>query len=343
MKLVLERVIIHFVDKVVNMKKVLPMIFATTALLLGGCAQKIKVNPDKEKYVVGVAQLVDHVALNAATKGFKDKLSELLTAEGRQVEYIDTNALGDLNLCPQIASTLVAKDVDLILANATPCVSAVYNVTTAIPILGTSVTDYGVAISNEMKDGKSGTNVSGTSDLAPIDVQVDEMVKLLNLKSGDMVGILYCSGEANSKFQVVEAKKYLEGKGIKVKEYAFSQASEIQAVCNTAVGANAIYIPTDNTCAKNAGIIDSVFAGRVPVYAGEEGICKECGIATLTIDYEKLGQITGEMAFNVLLGKEDIREMAIRYDSTPVKKYVASRCEAFNVTALDGYEVLPLE
>lgn len=321
------------------MKKrtILPLIL--TSLMLTGCAgDQIKVNPDKEKYIVGIAQYVDHPALNSATNGFKSKLTELLYKEGRQVEYIDQNANGDIKLTPTIASTLVSKDVDLIMANATPCVSASYNTTTYIPILGTSVTDYGVAISNPMRDGKSGTNVSGTSDLAPIDVQIDEMIKLLSsAKTISKVGILYCSKEANSKFQVNEAKKYLEAKNITVREFSFSEASEIQAVCNTALTQDAIFIPTDNTCAEKADMIASIFGDTVPVYAGESGICRACGFATLSIDYTRLGELTGEMAYKVLLGKEDIREMKIEYDTNPVKMYKSDKCAAFGITVPEDY------
>ena len=323
-----------------NRKLLIPIIMA--GMLLGGCTGgAIKVNPDKEKYVVGIAQFVDHPALNSATNGFKNKLTELLNKEGRQVEYIDTNATGDIKLTPNIASTLVSKDVDLILANATPCVSATYNSTTYIPILGTSVTDYGVAIKNEMKDGASGTNVSGTSDLAPLDVQVEEMLKLV--PSANKVGILYCSNEANSTFQVKEVKKHLEAKGKSVKEYAFSQASEIQAVCNT-INDDVVYIPTDNTCAEKANMIDSILGGKnIPIYAGEEGICKGCGFATLSIDYTVLGEITGEMAFKVLLGKEDIRTMKIQYDQNPVKKYDIERCQKYGINVPEDYEPFGLE
>lgn len=318
------------------MKKIVTVLALASTLLMTGCSDQIKVNPDKEKYVVGIAQFVQHPALDAATKGFKTKLTSLLAEESRQVEFIEQNAMGDKTLPPQIASTLVSKDVDLIMANATPCVSAAFNTTTYIPILGTSVTDYGVAISIDMPDGKSGTNVSGTSDLAPLDVQADEMVKLLSLGERSKVGILYCSAEANSKFQVNKVKEYLTAKGITVKEFAFSQASEIQAVCNSALDQDAIYIPTDNTCAEKADMIDSIFyPNKIPVYCGEEGICSGCGFATLSIDYEKLGQITGEMAFNVLLGKEDIREYAIKYDDAPVKKYKSDRCAYYGIEITD--------
>ena len=156
-------------------------------------------------------------------------------------------------------------------------------------------------------------------------------------KTVSKVGILYCSKEANSKFQVNEAKKALEAKGITVREFSFSEASELQAVCNSAKTQDAIYIPTDNTCAEKAEMIGSIFGNEVPIYAGESNICDACGFATLSIDYTKLGEITGEMAFNVLLGKEDIREMAVRYDTNPVKMYKADKCAALGITVSEEY------
>ncbi len=319
------------------------LIALSSVALLSGCVgNQIKVNPDKEKYVVGIAQFVSHPALDAATKGFKEKLTALLLEEGREVEFDVQNANKELSLCATIASTLVSRDVDLILGNATPCLSAAYNATTYIPVLGTSVTDYGVALGVEMKDGKSGTNVSGTSDLAPIDVQIQEMMRLaVNAKK---VGILYCSSEANSKFQVEEAKKYLANyAGVTVKEFAFSQASELQTVCNSALDQDIIYIPTDNACAEKAEAINDIFyPNRIPVYAGEEGICKGCGFATLSIDYERLGQITGEMAFNVLLGKKDIREYEVAYDTNPQKKYMSDRCAYYGIELPEDYTPIAL-
>lgn len=319
------------------MKKRILTLGLLSIIALTGCNKSIKIDPDKEKYVVGIAQFAPHVALDAATNGFKAKLSSLLAAEGRQVEFEETNASGDLSLPSVIVNSLLAKDVDLIMANATPCVSAAYSATSTIPILGTSVTDYGVACDLKMEGGKSGTNLSGTSDLAPLGTQVEEMLKLL--PSADKFGILYCSSEANSKFQVDEVSKVLREKGKTVNLRSFVDATDLQAVCLRAASEDdAIYIPTDNTAAQCGSIINSVFASRrIPVYAGEEGICKAAGIATLSIDYFKLGEITGEMAFKVLLGKEDIREYAIKYDEQPVKKFNKAKCEDLGIEVPSDY------
>ncbi len=326
------------------MKKSLLFLGAVVSLALTGCSREIKINPDKEKYLVGIAQYGPHPALDAATNGFKTKLKSLLKKAGRKVEYKVTNAAGEVPNCATIVNSLVSKDVDLIMANATPCVSAAYTATSTIPILGTSVTEYGVALDVELKDGATGTNVSGTSDLAPLKTQVDIMTSLL--PAAKKFGILYCSEEANSKYQVQEVKKYLNKKGLKATEYAISGTDTLNAICNSAKSKeDAIYIPTDNFCATNSKAIASAFGGTKPIFAGEEGICKACGFATLTIDYYRLGEITGEMAYNVLLGKKDIRKYAIQYDPNPVKKYVKSRCTALGIEIPEGqgYEEIIVE
>lgn len=319
------------------MKKSFLLVGATALVALVGCNNK------KADFVVGIAQFAPHVALDAATKGFKEKLSSLLESEGKTFEFKENNAAGEISNCPTIINDLVSKNVSLIMANATPCVSAAYNATSSIPILGTSVTDYGVALDLELQDGKTGANVSGTSDLAPLDEQVNIMTELV--PSATKFGILYSSSEANSKFQVNEVKKHLQAKGLTVTEYAISGTDTLNAVCNTAAASeDCIYIPTDNFCADNANTIAPIFEGaHKPVFAGEAGICQKCGFATLSIDYYQLGQITGEMAYNVLLGKEKIGEYAIKYDSNPKKQYVKSRCEALGITVSSDFEELAVE
>ena len=320
------------------MKKSILFIGAATMIALVGC-NKTK----KADFTVGIAQFAPHVALDAATKGFKDQLTSLLEKQGKTVEYKETNAAGEISNCPTIINDLVSKRVNLIMANATPCVSAAYNATSNIPILGTSVTDYGVALDLELNDGKTGTNVSGTSDLAPLDEQVNIMTSLV--PSATKFGILYSSSEANSKFQVKEVKAHLESKGLSVTEYAISGTDTLNAVCNTAAAnEDCIYIPTDNFCADNANTIAPIFEGaHKPVFAGEAGICQKCGFATLSIDYYELGKITGEMAYNVLVENVKIGELAIKYDSNPKKQYVKSRCETLGITVTSDFEELAAE
>ncbi len=327
------------------MKKGSLLLAVASIAALAACGKTgIKVNPDKQKYVVGIAQFDVHPALDAATAGFKSKLTALLKAEGREVKFEETNAAGEIPNCTTIVNSLVSKDVDLILANATPCLSAAYTATSYIPILGTSVTEYGVACDIEIEDGKTKINVSGTSDLAPLDEQVRTMFELF--PNATKYGILYSAEEANSKFQVTEVKKLLENAGKTVKTYPITGTDTVQAVCNSAKDEDVVYIPTDNFCAKNVETIAAIFDGDdTPIFAGESGTCEGCGVATLSINYTRLGEITGEMAFNVLLGKKDIREYPIQYDTDVKKYYVASRCDALNIEipADAGYEELVIE
>lgn len=319
------------------MKKLLTILTAliltlVTAVSFVGCKETgIKINPDKEEYVVGICQLVRHDALDAATKGFKDALKEELEKEGRTVKFDEQNAQGDPTTCATIMNSFVSKDVDLIMANATAALQAAYAATEVIPILATSITEYGVALDIDDFNGVVGGNVSGTSDLAPLSEQVEMLVKLL--PSVKKVGILYCSAEPNSKYQATEVKKLLEKKGKTVKEYTFSDTNDVRTIVSAAVEEiDCLYIPTDNTAASCGELIDGICSAKdIPVFAGEEGICKSCGFATLSISYYNLGVETGKMAAKVLLGKEDISQMQISYDQSPVKKYHKTRCESFGI------------
>ena len=179
------------------MKKITALILAIalclgTALTFSACSDTdtIKINPDKEKYVVGICQLITHDALDAATKGFKDALTEALAKEGRTVEFKEQNAAGDSNTCTTIVNSFVADDVDLIMANATAALQAAANATVTIPVLGTSITEYGVALEIENFDGVVGGNISGTSDLAPLEIQAQMMIDTLALESGAKIGLL---------------------------------------------------------------------------------------------------------------------------------------------------------
>ena len=331
------------------MKKVLA---TATAIMMGlACVgfaacdgnKEIKVNPDKEKYVVGIVQLVAHDALDAATQGFKDALEDKLAEAGRTVEFDYQNASNDTTICSTIVNGFVAKDVDLIMANATPALQAACAATETIPIMGTSITDYGVALGIENFNGTIGSNVSGTSDLAPLDEQAEMMVDLLDLTNSDKVAILYCSAEPNSKYQADVVKAELEGKGITADVKTFVDSNDIASVCNGIVSADydAVYVPTDNTVASNKATIDNVLReADIPVFAGEEGICNGCGFATLSISYYNIGVKVGEMAAEVLLGQKDIREMAIAYDQAPVKKYNATICAELGITVPSDYTVI---
>lgn len=287
-----------------------------------------------KKYRVGICQLIQHEALDAATQGFKDQLIEEL---GDSVTFDNQNAQGDSNTCSTIINSFVSSDVDLILANATAALQASAAGTNKIPILGTSITEYGVALGIEDFNGTVGNNISGTSDLAPLDQQA-QMVKEL-FPEAKKVGLLYCSAEANSQYQVDTIKKYLEEMGYECKSYAFSDSNDLAAVTTSvAIESDVIYIPTDNTVASNTGIIDNICRpAKVPVVAGEEGIAAGCGVATLSISYYDLGVETGKMAAKVLKG-EDISKMPISYVENVAKKYNKTICDELGIEIPDGYE-----
>ncbi len=289
-----------------------------------------------ESYTVGICQLVEHAALDAATQGFEDAL----TAEfGENVTFDFQNAQNDSATCATIANGFVSAGVDLIMANATPALQAAQAATNQIPILGTSVTEYGVALGLSDFTGVVGGNVSGTSDLAPLDQQAEMITEWL--PEAKKVGLLYCSAEANSQYQVDEVQKALEGKGVTATQYAFSDSNDLASVCQKAADENdAVYVPTDNTVAANTGIVDGICRpAKKPVFAGEEGICSGCGVATLSISYYDLGYTTGEMAVKVLTGEADISTLPIEY-TTVTKKYNKTICDDLGLTVPEGYEAI---
>ena len=318
------------------MKKLIALVLAAMMLLgLTACGEAGQAGEQsKDKFVVGVCQLVPHEALDAATKGFVDALKEEL---GDQVEIIEKVGGGDMATCTPIINDFVAKDVDLIMANATPALQAAAAATEDIPILGTSVTEYGVALELEGFNGTVGGNISGTSDLAPLDQQAAMVTEWF--PEAKNVGLLYCSAEANSIYQVETVKADLEGKGLKCTLYPFSDTNDLTAIAQKAADeSDVIYIPTDNQAASAAETIDGVCrAAGKPVIAGEEGICKGCGVATLSISYYDLGVTTGKMAAKILKGEADISTMPIAYAENFTKKYNPEICEALKLTALEGY------
>ena len=312
-------------------KGLLALLLALPALVFTGCEKQAK-------YRVGICQLAPHPALDAATQGFKDELEKQL---GKGVVAFDEqNAAGDSNTCTTIVNSFVSKNVNLIMANATPALQAAANATLTIPILGTSITEYGVALGIENFSGVTGTNISGTSDLAPLDEQA-AMVKEI-FPSAQKVGILYCSAEANSKYQVDVVQAELVKLGLQVEVMSFSDSNDISAVLSAkAPQLDVLYIPTDNTCANNTDIIDSVCQNNnLPVVTGEEGLCKGCGAVTLSISYYNIGVKTGAMAAEILANGGDVSKMAIAYDEHPVKKYNPVICERLGLAAPAGYEAI---
>lgn len=306
----------------------------TTVISLGGCSDA---TTDDGVYTIGICQLSQHDALDAATKGFKDVLTEKL---GDKVKFDEQNASGDSNACATIVNSFVSSNVDLIMANATPALQSAAAATTEIPILATSITEYGVALEIADFNGVVGGNISGTSDLAPLDKQADMILELF--PETKTVGLLYCSAEPNSAYQVKVVKEYLEDKNITCNDYPFSDLNDIAAVTTTAAGAcDVIYVPTDNTAASAKGIIDGICRpAKVPVIAGEEGICAGCGVATLSISYYELGRKTGEMAYQILAEGADISTMEIQYDENYVSKYNKEIADELSVTIPDTYKAI---
>lgn len=294
--------------------------------------------PADAQYVVGICQQMTHDALDAATQGFKDALADIL-GEGA-VEYSEGNAGGEQPNCVTIIDGLVSENVDLILANATWPLQAAYSATSEIPVLGTSVTDYATALNIDEWTGTVGGNISGTSDLAPLDQQAAMIQELF--PEATNVGLLYCSGEPNSVYQIETIKGYLENMGYTCEAYAFTDVNDLSSVTQTACdNSDVIYIPTDNTAAGNTETIANVvLAAGVPVVAGESGICSGCGVATLSIDYYELGYTTGEMAAQILKGEADISTMPIEYAPTVTKMYNAANCEALGITIPEGYTAI---
>lgn len=327
------------------MKKILAMLLALVMVLsLAACAST---QPAAEPaassdapaesgktYTVGVCQLVQHEALDAATQGFVDALKEAL---GDAVTIDVQNASGDSVNCGTIVNGFVAKGVDLIMANATPALTAAVSATADIPILGTSITAYGVALDIDDFNGTVGGNVSGTSDLA--DLQKQAQMILDWFPETKTVGLLFCSAEPNSRYQIDEVRKALEAQGATCEEFAFTDSNDVSSVTQKAADfSDVVYIPTDNTAASNTEAIANVLIpAGVPAICGEEG--RGCGVATLSISYYDLGVTTGKMAAKILKGEANISEMPVEYtDATP--KYNASICDQLGITPLDGYEAI---
>jgi len=288
-------------------------------------------------YTVGVCQLVQHPALDAATQGFQDALTEKL---GDAVTFDVQNASGDSNTCSTIVNGFVSSGVNLIMANATPALQAAVAATGDIPILGTSVTDYATALDMDDWTGATGINVSGTSDLAPLDQQAAMLHELF--PDASTVGLLYCSAEPNSKYQVDVITGYLTELGYACVEYTFADSNDVASVAQSACdGSDVIYIPTDNTAASCTEAIRNVVEPAMkPVIAGEEGICKGCGVATLSISYYDLGYATGEMAYEVLVNGADVATLDIAFAPNVTKEYNAELCELLGVGIPEDYAAI---
>lgn len=310
------------------------MISAALALMLMAfCFTGCKTEK-KDTYVVGICQLAQHDALDAATNGFMKALKDKL---GDKVRFDLQNASGEATNCTTICSKFVSDKVDLIMANATGALGAAAQATDTIPIVATSITDYATALDIKDWNGTTGFNVTGTADLAPLDQQA-AMIKEL-VPNAKMVGILYCSSEPNSKFQSTVMQEKLKALGFECKEFTFVDTNDVTAVTQQAAAeCDAIFAPTDNTVASNGPAINNVLEpAKIPLIAGEQGICEKCGIATLSISYYDIGYKAGEMAYEILVNGADPAKMAIEYSKDLTKKYMADRCRELGITVTDGY------
>ena len=301
------------------------MILSCSCLALASCNNNggVVIDTTKDNYVIGICQLMKHDALDAATQGFIDALTEKMTAAGKNVTF-DTQVPGEANLCSTVVNTFVSKNVDLIMANATPALLAAANATTTIPVLGTSVTDY-----NDTFGGEIPENVAGTSDAVPFDEQAQMMIETLGLASGDKVGVIYCTNESNSLIQYNAVKALFESKGIVVGAYTFSETNELQAITEkAATECKAIYVPSDNTVANNDTVVGSVCEEKkVPVFTSYGGtIC----YASLAIDYYQLGYKTGVMAADVLLGNKTFDQLTVE-TLTPAVTYNEELCAKLGI------------
>ena len=301
------------------MKKIisLALVLVMLAAVMVGCGNK------QADYTVGICQLMVHESLDKATQGFIDAVNEKMAAAGKTVAF-DTQVAGESDLCTTVVNTFTAKQVNLIMANATPALLAAANATTSIPVLGTSVTDYADTFA-----GNIPSNVSGTSDAVPFDQQAKMMIETLGLKAGDLVGVLYCSNESNSLIQYQAVKALFEAEGIQVKAYTFSETTELQALTTgMASEVKAVYVPSDNTVAANDTIVGTTCTEKkVPVYTSYGGnVC----YASLSIDYYQLGYQTGLMAAQILLEGKSPADIQIQ-TLTPSVAYNKDLCATLGI------------
>lgn len=262
-------------------------------------------------YHIGIVQLVEHNALDAANKGFVDGLAERGYKEGENVEFDRQNAQADQSNLQNIAQRFVNNKVDLICAIATPAAQTIANATHDIPIVGTAITDY-VGAKLAASNDKPGANVTGTSDMNPIKEQVDLLMKVVpNAKT---VGVIYCSSEVNSEVQVKAMQEYAESKGLTVKVATISTVNDIQQAAQSLVNdVDVFYVPTDNVIASAMPNLCAITdAAHKAVICGEPNMVKAGGLITYGIDYYSLGLQTGRMAADILEGKAKPADMPIQ-------------------------------
>ncbi|MBE6685983.1 MAG: ABC transporter substrate-binding protein [Ruminococcaceae bacterium] len=307
------------------------IVVSLLAMLLPSCSNKEKV------YKIGIAKFEAHDAIDRSTEGFRESVISGLGGID-YVEFIEYNIGRDSNYCDKIIKKFIDKDVDLIMANGTGALQSAAKATDSIPILGTSITDFETALDFKGVKGALGKNITGTSDIAPL----DEMAKVITdtVPDAKMVGILYCSSESNSDYQVKRMTNILRGNGLSVTQYPFENDKDLSAIAKTAADlSDVIYIPADNATSNLAKEIDSIIRPTgTPVIATGEDNCKAFGVATLAIDYKELGKKTGEMAVDILLGEKNVQDIEIAYLPGPTKKFNVERGNELGIQIPIGYE-----
>ena len=316
------------------MKKILAIAFAALMILsLSACSGTAS---DEGKYVIGICQMTKHPSLDQASDGFKDAVIAALGEEN--VVFKEQDAAGEYATCGVVIDGFIAEGVDMILANSTTPLQVAVSATDEIPILGTSITDYAAALNMSEWTGSVEGNVAGTTDLAPLDQQAAVIGELF--PEAENVGLLYCSSEPNSVYQIRIIGEYLADMGYTCTEFAFADVNDMSYVVETACeNADVIYIPTDNTCATyTENIANVVLPAGVPVVTGDTSTCAAAGVATFSISYYDLGRVTGEMAVQILTGEADIADMAIQSAGEAAKMYNPANCEKLGITVPDGYK-----
>lgn len=314
------------------MKRILSAILVLAVILTlsacGGAAAKTEPKDMAEGYRVGILQQLEHPALDAATEGFKQALKDRL---GEKVSFDFVSAQNDINNCTTIANKFVSDKVDLIMANATSALQAAASATGEIPIVGVSITDYESAGVLMGDSNAPGGNVTGASDLAPLDMQAKLLAEVL--PEAKTVGIVYCSSEPNSVFQAETIKAHFEELGLQVKNFTVADSNDIQPVVTAAVEeVDVLYIPTDNTMADNMELVKNItLNAKIPVVSGEENACKNGGLVTLSISYFDMGYKAGELAADILEGKAQPASSPIVYCTQVERKFNPEVKEALGI------------